>query len=359
MTHSIRQLQPALHAAGTFEPARLYHAVWFITIMGLSLGSYLILLGATAVWLQACAILVGAMMLMQLGLFAHEAGHGAITRSLALRTLLGQLTSSFLVGFSFTYWLTTHATHHNHPNEESRDPDMESVGYALHEGAARNPNGLTRVLGRFQPASVLLGCLIWGFAIRLSGAQYVARHLNRRTAADAVCIAAHLVFWLGVPLLVKPWTTVLLNYVLMTVLSGVYMGAILLAPHIGAGVQPSGESLSFIERQVRFSRNYSDSWLGTILCGGLNLQIEHHLLPYVPHIRLKRARGVVREYCRRYQLPYRQLGYLQAWAEVLAHLARMSRIVKLQAQAQRRPGKPPVPCPEPLRPALERLQELE
>lgn len=359
MTHSIRQLQPALRAAGTFEPARLYHTVWFTIILGLVFSSYAILLGTTSVWLQAVAIIIAAMMLMQLGLFAHEAGHGAVTRNLALRTLLGQVASSFFVGFSFTYWLTTHATHHNHPNQERHDPDMESIGYALYEGAARNANGLTRILGRFQPLSVLMGCLIWGFAVRLAGIQYIVRNRSRRTAPDAVCIGAHLLFWLGGPMLVLPWTTALLNYVLITVLSGVYMGAILIVPHVGAGVQHGDETLSFIERQVRFSRNYSDSWLGTVLCGGLNLQIEHHLLPYVPHIRLKRARGVVKEYCHRHQLPYRQQGYLQAWAEVLSHLARMSHIVNQQARAGSLPEEPAVQHAEPLRPALESFQELE
>jgi len=334
MIHSIRQLQPALQAAGTFEPARLYHTVWFLAILGLVSISYMILLSTTSSWVQAVAIIIAAMMLMQLGLFAHEAGHGAITRNLALRTLLGQLASSFLVGFSFTYWLTTHATHHNHPNHERRDPDLESIGYVLFEGAARNAKGLARILGRLQPMSVLMGCLIWGFAVRLAGIQYIARNFSRRTAPDAVCILAHLIFWLGGPMLVLPWTSALLNYVLITALSGVYMGAILIAPHVGAGVQGSDESLSFIERQVRFSRNYSNSWLGTVLCGGLNLQIEHHLIPYVPYIRLKRAQAIVQEYCRRHQLPYRQQGYLQAWAEVLSHLTRMAHIVKKQRPAE-------------------------
>jgi fatty acid desaturase len=104
------------------------------------------------------------------------------------------------------------------------------------------------------------------------------------------------------------------------------MAGILVVPHVGAGTEGDDDDLSFFERQVRFSRNYNASWFGTLLCGGLNLQIEHHLLPHVPCVRLRRARPAILAYCQAHDLPYRQTRYWSAWAEVLAYLRRMGEI---------------------------------
>ena len=177
-----------------------------------------------------------------------------------------------------------------------------------------------------QPLSAILGFLGWGVAIKTDGAIHVARNFSRRTAIDALAIASHVVLWLVVPTMVLGARTALLNYAVIIVLNGVYMGGILVVPHVGAGMDDADDDLSFFERQVRFSRNYNATWFGTLLCGGLNLQIEHHLLPHIPCVRLRRTRPAILAYCLARGLPYRQTRYWSAWGEVLSYLRRMSRI---------------------------------
>jgi fatty acid desaturase len=77
------------------------------------------------------------------------------------------------------------------------------------------------------------------------------------------------------------------------------------------------------------------------LCGGLNLQIEHHLLPGIPCVRLRRARPVIVAYCESHGLPYRQTGYLAAWREVVVHGRAMARLAR--AQRDRRGWDPALP----------------
>lgn len=326
--HRISNLRPALAAAGVYEPARVYHALWFAATLALYAGSLLVLAGEPSFGVRALAIVGAAVAVMQIGLFAHEVGHGAVTKSPVGREVLGQLTNSFLIGFGFSHWQSTHPVHHNHPNTEGVDPDIESSGYALHENAARRARGLA---ARLQPATLLLGFLLWGFGIRAAAIAHAIRNFDRRTAVDLVLVAAHFGTWIALGLAFDALPAMVLNYVLITVLNGVYMGAILVVPHVGTGSRTAEQELPFFERQVVHSRNYDASLIGTLLCGGLNLQIEHHLLPGIPCVRLRRARPAILAYCEQHGLPYRQVGYWAAWREVLVHGRRMARIARANA----------------------------
>jgi fatty acid desaturase len=246
------------------------------------------------------------------------------------REALGQLTNSYLIGFGWSHWQSTHPVHHNHPNTEGVDPDIESHGYALHENAARRARGIA---ARFQPATLLLGFLLWGFGIRIAAVVHAIRHFDRRTAVDLACVGGHFATWIALGLAFDALPAMALNYCLITVLNGIYMGAILVVPHVGTGSRRPEEELPFFERQVVHSRNYDASLIGTLLCGGLNLQIEHHLLPGIPCVRLRRARPAILAYCREHGLPYHQVGYWSAWREVFRHGRRMSQIARANVAA--------------------------
>jgi fatty acid desaturase len=328
--HRIGTLRPALQAAGVFERARGHHALWLVSTVGLYALCFGALLAQPSPAIRLLAIVGAAIAVMQLGLFAHEVGHGAVTRSPAWREALGQLSNSFLIGFGFSHWQHTHPVHHNHPNTEGVDPDIEGHGYALYQGAARRRHGL---LARHQPLSLFAGFLLWGFAIRVVAVRHAIRALrtDRRTAIDLVCVAGHVALWIAASAAAGALGAMLLNYAVITVLNGIYMGAILVVPHVGTGSQPAADELPYFERQVTFSRNYDASALGTFLCGGLNLQIEHHLLPSIPCVRLRRARKIIAAYCAQHDLPYQHIGYWHAWREVIEHGRAMARIARATA----------------------------
>ncbi|HEY6175614.1 MAG TPA: fatty acid desaturase [Kofleriaceae bacterium] len=332
--HRIGHLRPALEAAGVYERTRGYHVLWFAATVALYVACIAVLLGQPPLGVRAIAIVGAAIAVMQIGLFAHEVGHGAVTRSPRWREALGQLSNSFLIGFGFSHWQSTHPVHHNHPNTEGVDPDMESSGYALYDAATRRVHGLA---ARLQPATLIAGFLLWGFGIRIIAVAHAIRRLRRepRTAIDLVCVAAHLAAWIGLGVAFGALPALAIDYVAITVLNGIYMGAILVVPHVGTGSRSLDRELPHFERQIAHSRNYDASALGTLLCGGLNLQIEHHLLPAVPCIRLRRARPIILAYCQEFDLPYRQTGYWAAWREVLAHgrqMARLARVARVQAR---------------------------
>ncbi|MCE9573471.1 MAG: fatty acid desaturase [Deltaproteobacteria bacterium] len=323
---SVRELRPALERAGVFASSRGYHAAWLTAILALYAGAFAVMLAAPGWPLRIGAIAAGALAMAQLGLFAHEVGHGAVTPRRRPREALGQLTNSVLMGFGHSHWRTTHATHHNHPNRLGVDPDIDNApGFALHEHGARTRPG---VAARHQPALLFAAFLLWGFGIRVAAAAHAVRRFDRRTAVDLVGLALHLGLWFGVPLALGVGREVALDYVIMTVANGVYMAAILVPPHVGRGTSTAASELPWFERQVAMSRNFGTSRMSTLLSGGLNLQVEHHLLPWVPYTRLHRAQPIIEAYCRARHLPYHATSYWGAWREVTAHLRAMGTIAR-------------------------------
>ena len=336
--HRISQLRPLLEAAGVYESATLYYLAWFVlNLAGYAL-CFTVLLDPPSVGVRLLALAGTAVSMIQLGLFAHDIGHGAVVRGPRARVGFEIVTNALLLGYGYCYGQTTHSDHHNHPNTEDADPDINSNLFALYDGAAHGGRGL---MARCQPLSIFLCLPFWGFAIRIFAVGYAIRTFTRLAVLDLVLIAIHLGVWFGLGSATAGWEATLINYCAVTLLAGVYMGAILVLPHVGTGSWVRATELPHFERQLAASRNYCTSALGALICGGLNLQIEHHLLPGIPSVRLRRARRVIRAYCAEHGLHYRELGYLAAWREVIAHMREMSQLVCARRVALKNAGGDP------------------
>jgi linoleoyl-CoA desaturase len=61
----------------------------------------------------------------------------------------------------------------------------------------------------------------------------------------------------------------------------------------------------FLYNQVSSSMNYkTDDPITRFICLGLDIQIEHHLFPNIPHSSLRQIQHIVRDYCDKNDIPY-------------------------------------------------------
>jgi fatty acid desaturase len=61
----------------------------------------------------------------------------------------------------------------------------------------------------------------------------------------------------------------------------------------------------FLYNQVSSSMNYrTDDPITRFICFGLDIQIEHHLFPNIPHSSLRQIQHIVRNYCNKNDIPY-------------------------------------------------------
>jgi fatty acid desaturase len=254
---------------------------------------------------------------------AHEAGHGAITRNRPLSAGIGQVFDTLLTGLSYSYYQSTHRAHHRHTNERAGDPDMQSQLFGLYVQSAQAKRGLGRYVARHQ--ACLIWILVWlqGFTFKADSARYLAAHA-RTTRTDQVVLVAHYALWLVLPILVLGPVDALCNYALMTFFIGGYTGSLFLVNHIGTRVIEPDESVPYALHEIAVTRNLGSSRLAAVLTGGLSNHIEHHLFPSIPTARLRSAREITREFCRRHGIAYREVSWLAAVGEVVRHLRAMS-----------------------------------
>ena len=320
-----RLLIAELSKAGCFRPAEARSAAFGTFILASYAAAYATLLAAPGPAARALAIIGLAFISVHAGFLAHEAVHGAI-RSRRAAAWVGQVFNTWLTALCYSYFCHIHRLHHPHCNDRGRDPDMQSGFFSMYEQSARAKTGLGRLVSRHQ--AVLIWVLVWlqGFTLKHDSLRFLWRN-PRTTRADQIAVLLHFGLWFVPPVLLLGPADALLNYGLMTLLIGPYLGTVFLVNHIGTRVIEPDEAISHFRHEISVTRNLGASRLQDFLFGGLNNHIEHHLFPSMPTARLRRARRITREFCRRHGIVYREMSWFAAAREVTRHFRSMSAFV--------------------------------
>ena len=77
--------------------------------------------------------------------------------------------------------------------------------------------------------------------------------------------------------------------------------------------------------QIAATNNYEVSRPISVLCGGLDRQIEHHLFPTLPPQRLREIAPEVRAICERHGIAYKTDTWGRTLKKALAHVGRLGR----------------------------------
>lgn len=89
--------------------------------------------------------------------------------------------------------------------------------------------------------------------------------------------------------------------------------------------------------QVEATRGFEVSLPLSILCGGLDRQIEHHLFPTLPPPRLREIAPEVRAICERHGVVYRTGSWGTTLRRALTQVARLSRRPCTRGDVRARP----------------------
>jgi fatty acid desaturase len=134
------------------------------------------------------------------------------------------------------------------------------------------------------------------------------------------------------PLLAGPffWKVLLGNW-LSELMRDVYSAATIYCGHVGGDTKsyPAGKKAhtrgEWYAMQVEASNDFEVSQPISVLCGGLDRQIEHHLFPSLPPQRLREIAPEVRAICARHGVEYRSQSWPRTLQKALAQVARLSR----------------------------------
>jgi NADPH-dependent stearoyl-CoA 9-desaturase len=134
------------------------------------------------------------------------------------------------------------------------------------------------------------------------------------------------------PLLCGPffWKVLLGNWLSET-MRDVYCAATIFCGHIGAHIKAYPETErttsrgAWYARQVESTNDFEVSWPVSVLCGGLDRQIEHHLFPKFPPERLREAAPLVQKACEEHGVRYHSGPWGTVLGKALSWIAALSR----------------------------------
>ncbi len=324
MTQSYTSLARTVRSLGLQERTRWFYGLLFgglVLAIGGTVAGFLLLEDS---WLQL--LLAGAMgvILTQLAFLGHEASHRQVMASGPANDRVGWVLAVVFVGISYSWWMNKHTRHHGNPNKVGKDPDIVSDAFSFVEqdavGRPRMPAWLTRRQGRFFfPLMLLEGLNLHVQSVR---SLWVNRRNPGRSLELAV-LSIRFVAYAAAVLWLLPLGMGLAFIGVQLAVFGLYMGASFAPNHIGMPIVERDVKLDFFTKQVCTSRNVTGGWWATVIMGGLNYQIEHHLFPSMPRPHLAAARRLVREHCRTLDVPYTETNLIAAWEIVVRHLNRV------------------------------------
>ncbi|KAK8693573.1 hypothetical protein V6N13_071150 [Hibiscus sabdariffa] len=295
-----------------------------------------------SVWAHMGSAMVLGMLWMQSTYVGHDSGHYQVMASRGYNKLAQIITGNCLTGISIAWWKWTHNAHHIACNSLDYDPDLQHI--PVFAVSSRFFNSLTSCFyGRklnFDPlARFLISYQHWTFYPVMCVARvnlYLQTLLllfspSRQVPDRALNIMGILVFW--------SWFPLLLSYLpnwperFMFVLASFAVTSIqhiqFCLNHFSANVYvgpPSGND--WFEKQTSGTLDIAcSSWMDWFF-GGLQFQLEHHLFPRLPRCQLRKVSPVVKELCKKHNLPYRSLSFWDANVSTIRTL----RTAALQAR---------------------------
>jgi NADPH-dependent stearoyl-CoA 9-desaturase len=110
----------------------------------------------------------------------------------------------------------------------------------------------------------------------------------------------------------------------------VYTAATIYCGHVGEDVSdyPTGSRAQgkghWYAMQAEASNNFRVPHVLSVLCGGLDMQIEHHMFPRLPPHRLRQISPEVEQVCKKYGVQYRKESWPGTLGKALKRIARLS-----------------------------------
>jgi fatty acid desaturase len=270
-------------------------------------------------WWQLALAGYSGLVLAQVGFLGHDAGHQQVFRSRRWNDRFGVVLSNLGVGLSYRWWVDKHTRHHRNPNQVGLDPDVERNGLVWTEQQARSQRGVLRSVSRHQDMLFFPLLLLEGWNLHVASVREL-RSRGRDGLLEMALLVTHFLGGLALLLTVlSPVRTLVFVAVQQSVL-GLYLGLTFAPNHKGMPIYDAADRPDFLRRQVLTSRNLIGGRFTTLVFGGLNYQIEHHLFPSMPSRNLKRCRPLVMAFCAAHSIPYAETTALASYGRVLRYL---------------------------------------
>lgn len=290
------------------------------SLVGIASWAAVFLLGDS--WWNLIPAIILGICSAQYGFLAHEASHRQVFTSNKVNDWAGLFLADFFVGLGYGWWMHKHNKHHANPNKVGKDPDIAINVLSFTPESLASKKGLEKILSKNQGRLFFLFLLFTGFDLLFESYKALLdrnvkvkhRALELTLITIRVILPVVIAFSVMNPLLAFAFSMVMMMSL------GWFMGGAFAPNHKGMPLVSENLKLDFLRRQVLTSRNVKPSILTDFFMGGLNYQVEHHLFPSMPRPHLNRARELTIKYCAENDIPYTEVGTIDAYKSIVKYL---------------------------------------
>ncbi|XP_059651313.1 delta(8)-fatty-acid desaturase-like [Cornus florida] len=285
---------------------------------------------------------------IQVTYVGHDSGHYQVMINSRCNRFAQILTGNCLTGISIAWWKWTHNAHHISCNSLDYDPDLQHLPVfavstkffdsisSVFYGRELTFDPLARFLVSYQHWTFYPVMIVSRFNLYLQ--TFLLLFSKRKVPDRALNICGILVFWTWFPLLVMclpNWTERVLFVLASFAVTSIQHIQFTLN-HFSADVYVgSPKGTDWFEKQTGGTIDISCSRWMDWFHGGLQFQLEHHLFPRLPRCHLRKVSPIVRELCKKHNLPYRSFSFFEANVRTIQTL----RAAALQADDLTKPPK--------------------
>jgi len=284
-------------------------------------------------WLAfGCCLLLGFFGAMIGFNVSHDSIHGSLSANPKINKLISY--SFCFIGANPYMWNISHnIVHHTFTNIPGHDEDIEVA-----PGLVRlSPLDKVNALHRYQHfyAFLLYGLAAISWIFRKDFKKFFQKEIGNYNNTNHPRIAYFELFFfkflyyflvIVLPLMILPitWWQFAIGFVGLQLMKGFVIGLVFQLAHVVEGTEfPEPNEDGNIEEawaihQMQTTANFSrTSWLASFLCGGLNMQIEHHLFPKVCHIHYPQISEIVKITAMEFGVPY--IENKTFWSALVSH----------------------------------------
>jgi len=298
----------------------IFKTILFISLMVLFYT--LIITGILPLFAQLLlAILLGMTMAFVGFNVCHDALHGAYSSNKKVNYGLGFIFN--IIGANAYVWNLTHnIVHHSYTNIVGHDEDIEIAPGLIRVSETDKLNKFQRYQHIYAFFLYGLTTLSWFFRkdyLKFFQKNIGKSHTNRHPKIEYFNLFFYKIIYYSVfiviPLLVMnlTWWQFLIGFLAMNFAEGMVLGLVFQLAHVveDTEIKHPNEANNMEEawavHQMRTTANFaSKSKLASFFCGGLNLQVEHHLFPRICHIHYRKISEIVKETAVEFNLPYNE-----------------------------------------------------
>ncbi len=271
-----------------------------------------IIFTTTAMWNPILLALFIVVVFTRAVFISHDLLHRQIFKDKSFSKRITLPFSNLFLGLSAGWWDWKHnVRHHTYTNCVTKDPDITALN-----GIFMKQQGENRLVARF-PHILFWGALLFMYPAFIIQSNYFM--IKNKRYGELLISALHWPLFYGGLFYFSAtaedaWITIAVFWPVL----GTWLALGFITNHLGCEVldEDTYNKTTWMDLQIRTSRNLKSNPFIHWIFGGLDTQIEHHLFPKVPRFNLLKVAKLTEAFCKKHDIYYHETTVLGAFVEI-------------------------------------------